>query len=348
MTTFIKLEPHLYARQGKRVTSYFTQINGKYINLGRNLALARTKRDGLQGKRIIEETIAAMCAGFLDEQRELRKAGDPTALSDLSIKQYETMLARVCKVFGSMKPREFLPTHKAQYLSMRKKGIKEKGIKPAPTGANREMAALGSAFEYGLREGLVESNPTRGVRRNKETPRNRKPTIAEVNEFMEMAREQGGSAYMVALIGVTVGVTGRRRAEFIRLTKSALTPEGLRCRDSKTKKGQPERFYLVEWSPLLRQVITEAQAIPRKADSLYLFPKRDGGPYSDDGYSTIWWRLQKKWEARKGERFRAHDLRALYVSDLLDRGLNPNTHKNEKTMHDVYDRRSEIGVKPLR
>lgn len=348
MTTFSKLEPHLYARQGKRVTSYFTQIAGKYINLGRNLERARAKRDELQGKRVVDESIKAMCEGFIQEQRELRKAGDRTALSELSVRQYETMLARVCKVFGSMKPREFLPMHKAQYLSMRKKGMPEQGIKPAPIGANREMAALGAAFGYGLREGLVAANPTRGVSRNRETPRVRKPSITEVNEFLGMARELGGSAYMVALIGVTVGITGRRRAEFIRLTKTAMTPEGLRCKDSKTKKGQPERFYLVEWSELLRQVIAEAQAIPRKKDSIYIFPKRDGGPYSDSGYSTIWGRLQAKWEERKGERFRAHDLRALYVSDLLGRGIKPNTHKNDKTMLDVYDRRAEIGVKPLR
>lgn len=347
MTAFIRIEPHLYARQGKRVTSYFTQIQGKYINLGRSLDDARIKRDELQGKRVAEDTIQAMCTGFLKDQRDSRQAGDEAALSELSIRQYETMLLRVCKVFGAMKPREFLPMHKAQYLSMRKKGNPDKGIKPAPTGANREMAALGSAFEYGLREGLVVANPTRGVRRNKETPRDRKPDPSEANEFLAMAKTEGDCAYMCALIGFMVGVTGRRRAEFIRLTRSALTEAGIECSDSKQKKGQAARVYLVQWSPLLRQIIAEAQAIKRSKPSIYLFPARHGGPYTDNGWSTGWNRLQRKWEDRKGERFRAHDLRALYVSDMTDRGINPETHKSEATQKRVYDRRRVIKVTPL-
>lgn len=348
MTTFIKLEPHLYAREGKRVTSYFTMIHGKYVPLGRNLTIAQAKRDELQGKRIVEETIEAMCKGFLREQEELRKGGDTSALSELSVKQYRVMLDRVCKVFGSMKPREFEPTHKAQYLSMRKKGLPEKGVKPAPVGANREMAALGSAFNYGLREGLVKANPCVGVRRNKEQPRTRKPLITEVNEFLSMAQGMGPSSYMVALIGVTVGVTGRRRAEFIRLTRSAATDEGLKCQDSKTKAGEPERFYVVEWSPLLRQIISEAKAIPRKKESIYLFPARHGGPFTDDGWSSGWTRLQDEWVKRGNARFRAHDLRALYVTDLKDRGIDPKTHKNTATTDRVYDRSTVVKVKTLR
>jgi site-specific recombinase XerD len=348
MTAFTCIEPHLYARAGKRVTSYFTMVQGRYVSLGRNLELAKAKRDEMQGKRVAIDTIEDMCAGFLREQIALRKGGDTTALSELSVKQYAVMLKRVCKVFGAMPPRQFLPMHKAQYLSMRKKGNPEKGIKPAATGANREMAALGSAFEYGLREGLVSANPTRGVRRNKETPRTRSPAISEVNEFMQMAMEMGECNYMIALIGVTVGVTGRRRSEFIRLTKSAAADDGLHCKDSKTKAGQPDRFYVVGWSDLLRQVIQAAQSIKRKKESIYLFPARHGGPFTDSGWSSGWQRLQKAWVKRKGERFRAHDLRALYVSDLSDRGIDPNTHKDPATQKRVYDRRTAIKVKALR
>jgi integrase len=348
MTKFIKIEPHLYAREGKRVTSYFTQVDGSYVNLGRNLALAQAKRDEMQGKRVREDTIQAMCDGFLEEQRELRAGGDETALSELSVRQYTAMLARVCRVFGAMKPREFEPTHKAQYLAMRKKGCQERSIQPAPVGANREMAALGSAFNYGMREGLVKANPCLGVKRNKETPRRRAPTIAEVNEFIEMARAGGPDRYMVALIGVMVGVTGRRRAEFIRLTKSATHEDGLYCTDSKQKKGEPERFYVVEWSPFLRDVLNEALSIERRKPSIYLFPARHGGPFTDDGWSSGWQRLQDAWEAKSGQRFRAHDLRALYVSDLKDRSIAPNTHKNTATTDLVYDRRTRIKVKALR
>jgi hypothetical protein len=46
--------------------------------------------------------------------------------------------------------------------------------------------------------------------------------------------------------------------------------------------------------------------------------------------------------------FRAHDLRALYVSEMLEHvKRDPNTHKNPQTMRTVYDRRKTIKVTPL-
>jgi len=45
--------------------------------------------------------------------------------------------------------------------------------------------------------------------------------------------------------------------------------------------------------------------------------------------------------------FRAHDLRALYVSEMLEQERDPKTHKNERTMRTVYDRRKRIKVTPL-
>ena len=45
--------------------------------------------------------------------------------------------------------------------------------------------------------------------------------------------------------------------------------------------------------------------------------------------------------------FRAHDLRAMYVTLTLARGGNPETHQNQETMRRVYDRREEISITPL-
>lgn len=55
----------------------------------------------------------------------------------------------------------------------------------------------------------------------------------------------------------------------------------------------------------------------------------------------------KLYEAKTGDRFHAHDLRAMYVSQMLDRGQDPNTHRSEATMRRVYDRRRVIEVDPL-
>jgi integrase len=45
--------------------------------------------------------------------------------------------------------------------------------------------------------------------------------------------------------------------------------------------------------------------------------------------------------------FRAHDLRALYASEMLEQKRDPNMHKNPQTMRRVYDRRKTIKVTPL-
>lgn len=279
-----------------------------------------------------------MCKQYLAEQRELVRLGDPSALAPRTVKDYVEMIEyRIIPAFGAMRPRDFRPTHAAQYL--RRAREERRAVR-----ANREIGALASAFNFGLSLGVVESNPCRGVRRNRERPRTRSVSIAEVNALLEIAEERGGASLMVALIAVTVALTGRRRPEILGLERSAVTPEGIHAEDGKTRRfGQ--RLYLIEWSPLLRRVVERAREL-RPSDT-YLFPSRKGVPYTDFGFKTEWQKLARAYEAKHGDRFRAHDLRALYVSEMLDRGLDPNTHRNEGTMRRVYDRRRVINVKPI-
>lgn len=279
-----------------------------------------------------------MCKEYLAEQRELLAGNSPDALAPRTVRDYvEALEHHIIPAFGQMKPSAFKPMHAAQYLrDCRQRGRSVRG--------NREIAALASAFNYGMGMGLVESNPCRGVRRNKERPRDAQVSIAEVNALLELAEAKGGAALMVALIAVTVALTGRRRAEVLALPVSALTPDGILMEDRKTRRFGMRR-YLVAWSPLLRRVVEQAQQV-RKAEQ-YLFPTRTGQPYTDAGFKTEWNKLTRLFLAQHGHRFRAHDLRALYVSEMLDRGADPNTHQNEATMRRVYDRRRLIRVTPL-
>lgn len=279
-----------------------------------------------------------MCKEYLQEQRELLKANDKNALAARTVKDYiEALEYHIIPAFGHMKCTAFRPTHAAQYLHAAKK--QDRAIR-----ANREIGALASAFNYGMALGVVESNPCRGVRRNRERPRTRSVSIAEVNSLLELAEARGGTALMVALIAVTVALTGRRRPEILALPRTALTPDGILTEDHKTKRFG-ERRYLIRWSPLLRQVIEKAQAA--RPNDTYIFTGRKGTPYTDCGFKCEWQKLMRLYEAKTGERFRAHDLRALYVSEMLDRGEAPNTHRNETTMRRFYDRRQLIEVTPL-
>lgn len=343
MTAARTVAPHLYARDGKRRTQFFTQIAGAYVPLGHDEAKARAQLAVLLEMPQAERTIAEMCAGYLAEQAEYIEAGDKGALAPLTLHNYGDDLTTICTVFGDMAPADFRPSHGAQWLDRRRK-------MGAPVSGNRELAALGSAFNYGMRRGLVERNPCRGVRRNTERPRQRKVEIAEFNAFLKHAKGKAGSAYMVALIGCCVALTGRRRAEILSLPLSARAHDGIRLKSSKIKAGETDRFYLVEWSPTLRLVFDEVAAIPRRVKSLFLFPTLDGQPYTDAGFKCLWNKLMHSFApggAASPEWFRAHDLRALYVSEMLDQGRDPNTHKNEQTMRTVYDRRTTVKVSPL-
>lgn len=282
--------------------------------------------------------IRQMYLRYIAEQRELLRSGDPAALQQRTIRDYAKGIeTHILPRFGHMRPSQFRPMHAAMYLrEMRSLG--------RPVRGNREISMLGSVFDYGLSIGAVETNPCKGVRRNREQPRDRLVSIAEVNMLLELAEAKGGGKLMVALIALTVALTGRRRNEVLWLQRENLTPEGIEVEDSKTRRYGTRR-YLIRWSPLLRRVIDLASSSRNSA--VYVFPTRFGNPYTDSSFRREWASLMQLYERQTGERFRAHDLRALYVSTMLGRGAQPNTHRSEATMRRVYDRRRIIEVEPL-
>lgn len=333
--------PRLYVKRGKRRDTYWTILAGKYHGLGNDRQAAETRlRDLIEG-RPTSGTVADMIERYIAHIEREREAGVKKALSARTVTDYtDSLRKRLIPVFGKMAPQDFRPTHAAQYLE--KMEAMGRGVR-----ANREIAALSSAFAHGMRLGIVSANPCHGVRRNMELPRDRKPEIAELNALLALAKAKGAGTYMVALIAAMVAVTGRRRAEVIRLTLQAITPEGLAITEAKAKRGRTPRAILVEWSPALRDIIEQARSLDRPATSIYLFASRRGGPYSDSGFKSIWNRLMADYTAQGGEHFTAHDLRATFVSGKLARGEDPVTHSNPATSHRVYERNKVRKVSPL-
>jgi integrase len=280
--------------------------------------------------------VATMCRLFLAEQRQMLAERDPGALAPRTLADYtEALERRIIPTFGTMRVTAFKPTHAAQYL------FKARRERRAVRG-NREIAALASAFNHGMALGAVAANPCRGVRRNRERPRTRAVSIGELNQLLEIAQARGGAAHMVALIALMVALTGRRRAEVRELRCESVTYDGVAVIDAKNRAG---RRYLIRWSPLLKRVVEDAGKV--RPSATYVFPTRTGCPYTDSGFKTEWNKLMGVYQQQTGERFRAHDLRALYVSEMLARGADPATHANTATMRKVYDRRRVIEVQPL-
>lgn len=148
-------------------------------------------------------------------------------------------------VFGEMPPDDLRPSDIAQFLEMRQ----DQG---AAVSGNREIACLSSVYNYGMRKGWVEANPCRGVRRNREKPKDRYVRHDEFLVVFEACPEELQDFLAVLYL------TGLRPGETRALLKSHITPEGLRIEESKTGKVR-----LIEWSESLRFFILRANSRSR-------------------------------------------------------------------------------------
>jgi hypothetical protein len=98
--------------------------------------------------------------------------------------------------------------------------------------------------------------------------------------------------------------TGQRRGDLLALKRDQLSDHGITFRQSKTGAG-----VLIEWSQDLHAIVARAKAMPPQLPGEYLLRKRNGRPYTEDGFSAIWQRLMVKYAEAGGVRFSFHDLR---------------------------------------
>lgn len=113
----------------------------------------------------------------------------------------------------------------------------------------------------------------------------------------------------------------------------------------KRKRGQAQKFKLIEWSPDLRAVIDEALKLQRTT-SMYVFGNSDGQPYTTSGWNTNLRRpmehARKKAEKEGIEfaRFTLKDMRPAAVTDGGDKDItNATGHSSDRMVRQVYDRR---------
>lgn len=178
--------------------------------------------------------------------------------------------------------------HVAAYLEFRRK-------QGHGASGNKEASILSSAFDYGLRQMWVQSNPCRGVRRNKEKPRRRYVRDQELSAALLSAPEPFADVMRFALL------TGLRQGDIRRLKRSAVSKDGISVDEGKTGAGID-----IKWSDELREVVDRAL---ERSDCEYVFtstrnPKRPWGK----------WAIQSAMK-RLGVDWNFHDLRAKAESD---------------------------------
>ena len=181
----------------------------------------------------------------------------------------------------------------------------------APGGANRTLDILQQIMNYAIARGHIETNPTRGVKRNRRTPLTRflsRDEIGRLHGALDEHAERGEESRKQADIVRLLLLTGCRKGEIVGLRWSEVRADALELADSKTG---PRRVPLN--SPARR--ILERQ--PR-GQSPFVFPSpRDPSrPHSDD--LGLWYRV--RWETGI-EDVRLHDLRHTHASHAVMNGV---------------------------
>jgi integrase len=222
-------------------------------------------------------TMAAIFQRYADgPMQELRPA---------TRKSYEYFLFGILTHrFGHMLPDEIKPAHIAQYLERRK-------IEGAPISGNRERAALGSVFEFAMRNGLANLNPCRGSQRNKERPDR---TLIDSDDLA--AAIERAPAHFARVLKFAY-LTGARQTDVMLMPVGAVTPRGLEFAESKT--GKPR---VIEWSDRLRELvreILEARAGFGTLDHDRLLTTRHGEPLTGWGIQSNMRRLAVSWTFRQ-------------------------------------------------
>ena len=85
-------------------------------------------------------------------------------------------------VFGELAPADLTSVDVAKFLERRKRQ------KHSPIG-NKEIACLASVFQYAMRNGMAEHDPTKGVKRNRVKPKDRYVRDDEYAANMKKAPE---------------------------------------------------------------------------------------------------------------------------------------------------------------
>lgn len=254
---------------------------------------------------------------------------------------------RLLRTFGKVRPTVIKPVHIYKYLDGR-------AAEGAPAKANKEIALLSAVLEFGRRKGVLEVNPCRDIKYNKTRPDTRYVTPAELDLVVRVARERGGMYVVAALCLRAAYLTVSRPDEMRKITRQAITDQGVEMPVGKRKKGQAQKFKVIEWSDELRAVMKEALSLQRTT-SIYVFGNSDGQPYTTSGWNTNLRRLmvhaekKAKEEGTEFARFTLKDMRPAAVTDRVDEGdesiTNATGHSSDRMVRQVYDRRKKKAAK---
>lgn len=178
-----------------------------------------------------------------------------------------------------------------------------------PTQANRTLALLSKLFNLAIKWEWVHENPTRGVSRYQEQPRNRwfqKEELAMLRKALDEHPDQKQVDAIRLLL-----LTGARKGEVLSATWGQFDVE----RGVWTKPSHHTKQNRTEHVPLSATALELLCRMRKSATCDYLFPGKKDGHLGD--VKKLWGEITK---AGRLEGARVHDLRHTYASHLVSGG----------------------------
>lgn len=250
-------------------------------------------------------------------------------------------LKQLRPIFDSCPVNSLSPQHVAQYRDKRTAKVR----------ANREIALLSNVFNLAREWGFTANeNPCRGVRKNKETPRD---FYADKSVWDAVYAEAGIELQDAMDLNY---LTGQRPADVLRMMETDLRDGALEVRQGKTSKKL--RILLDHddgTKTELGRLVDKIRARPRKVRSLFLIATPTGQPLNR-------WTLRTRFDearasaakkapealATRIRAFQFKDIRAKAASEIdIDHARKLLGHTEEEITEQVYRRVGEV-VKPTR
>lgn len=295
----LNLPPRVYAKHG---AFYYYHPTGRWEHLGRDLGDVKRRAAAIaHGLGDGYGTVAYFLGQFLEACRKRVAAKD---LAPRTLDDYTRDTEPLAAFFGAMYPAGVEAPHVADYLDT---GLQmNRAVR-----ANREKACLSAMFTWLIRtgQGGVKLNPCIGVKRNKETKRER------YVEHNEMHATLAGAPVQVWALAELVYRTLQRPEDIIIWTPRTITErratDGRMVRIIRNDQGKTGKIVDIEITPEIDAVLTrlktpalkraDGKTQPRVVTGLTLIHRRDGKPYTYDGLCAMLKRQQAKVRAQHGK-----------------------------------------------
>lgn len=297
----LNLPPRVYAKHG---AFYYHHPGGKWERIGTDVEQA--KKRAAEIKNNLSDGFGRVpywFDEFLAHCKQRVAVGD---LAPRTLEDYTDAGEKLKVWFKDFYPAGVEPHHVGDYLDT---GLQlGRGVR-----ANREKAALSVMFTWLMRKGYagVKTNPCSGIKRNKETKRER---YVENNE---MAATLADAPLQVWALAHLVYRTLQRPEDIIGWTPRNITERrdagGRVVKIIRNQQGKTGAIVDIEVTPEIEHVLQRLKVTPaskaavkrgapKVVTGLTLIHRRDGKPYSYDGLCAMLKRCQAKVRAQHAQK----------------------------------------------